>query len=80
MRSAGYKHCVHARYMRRTQQQLPALSTSRITGRGEDHFFHLVTAVGWTQAAGIFSVPIHLVFIPDVNDYYRVALTTGVNW
>jgi len=47
---------------------------------GEDHFFHLVTAVGWTQAAGIFSVPVHLVFIPDVNDYYRVAVTTGVNW
>jgi len=47
---------------------------------GEDHYFHLVTAIGWTQDAGIFSVPLHLVFIPDVNDYYRLAVTTGVNW
>ena len=46
----------------------------------EDHYFHLVTAVGWTQDAGIFSVPLHLVFVPDVNDYYRIAVTTGVNW
>jgi len=46
----------------------------------ENHYFHLVTALGWTQDAGIFSVPLHLVFIPDVNDYYRVAVTTGVNW
>jgi len=46
----------------------------------ENHYFHLVTAVGWTQDAGVFSVPLHLVFIPDVNDYYRVAITTGVNW
>jgi len=46
----------------------------------ENHYFHLVTAIGWTQDAGIFSVPLHLVFIPDVNDYYRVAITTGVNW
>jgi len=46
----------------------------------ENHYFHLVTAIGWTQDAGIFSVPLHLVFIPDINDYYRVAITTGVNW
>jgi hypothetical protein len=46
----------------------------------ENHYFHLVTAIGWTQDAGIFSVPVHLVFIPDVNDYYRVAITTGINW
>ena len=46
----------------------------------ENHYFHLVSAIGWTQAAGMFSVPLHLVFIPDVNDYYRVAITTGVNW
>ena len=46
----------------------------------ENHYFHLVAAVGWTQDAGIFSVPVHLVFIPDVNDYYRVAVTTGINW
>ena len=47
---------------------------------GENHYVHLVTAVGWTQDAGIFSVPVHLVYIPDVNGYYRVAVTTGVNW
>ena len=46
----------------------------------ENHYVHLVTAVGWTQDAGIFSVPIHVVYIPDVNDYYRVAATTGINW
>ena len=47
---------------------------------GEDHFVHLVSAIGWTQQAGVFSVPVHVVFIPDVNDYYRFAVTTGVNW
>ena len=47
---------------------------------GEDHYFHLVTAIGWTQDAGIFSVPVHLVYVPDVNNYYRFAVTTGVNW
>jgi len=46
----------------------------------ENHYVHLVTAVGWTQDAGIFSVPVHLVLVPDVNDYYRVAVTTGINW
>ena len=46
----------------------------------EGHYFHLVTAIGWTQDAGIFSVPLHLVYVPDVNNYYRVAVTTGVNW
>jgi|TARA_R110001583_G_scaffold16234_10_gene66231 hypothetical protein len=45
-----------------------------------NHYLHLVTAVGWTQDAGIFSVPVHLIFVPDVNDYYRVAVTTGINW
>ena len=46
----------------------------------QNHYFHLVAAVGWTQDAGIFSVPVHLVFIPDVNDYYRIAVTTEINW
>ena len=46
----------------------------------ENHYVHLVTAVGWTQDAGIFSVPVHLVYVPDVNNYYRVAATTGINW
>lgn len=47
---------------------------------GEDHYVHLVSAIGWTQAAGAFSVPVHVVFVPDVNNYYRFAVTTGVNW
>jgi len=46
----------------------------------QNHYIHLVTAVGWTQDAGIFSVPVHLIFVPDVNNYYRVAVTTGINW
>ena len=45
-----------------------------------DNYIHLVTAVGWTQPAGSLSVPLHLVFIPDVNEYWRCAVTTGVNW
>ena len=47
---------------------------------GDDNYIHLVTAIGWTQQAGSLSVPLHLVFIPDVNDYWRCAVTTGVNW
>jgi len=46
----------------------------------QEHYLHLVTAVGWTQQAGKFSVPIHVAYIPDVKDYYRFAVTTGVNW
>jgi len=47
---------------------------------GESNYIHLVTAAGWTQPAGTFSVPVHVVFVPDVNDYWRLAATTGVNW
>lgn len=46
----------------------------------EDKFIHLMAAVGYTMDAGVFSVPIHLSFIPDVNDYWATAITTGVNW
>ena len=46
----------------------------------DGNYIHLVTAVGWTQQAGSLSVPLHLVFIPDVNNYWRCAVTTGVNW
>jgi len=46
----------------------------------DGNYVHLVTAVGWTQTAGSLSIPLHLVFIPDVNDYWRCAVTTGVNW
>ena len=47
---------------------------------GEDTFIHLMGAVGYTMNAGMFSVPVHLSFIPDVNDYWATAITTGVNW
>ena len=46
----------------------------------DDNYVHLVSAIGWTQAAGTFSVPIHLVYVPDINNYWRLAVTTGVNW
>ena len=46
----------------------------------QGNYLHLVTAAGWTQPAGVFSVPVHVVFIPDVNDYWRLAATTGINW
>ncbi len=47
---------------------------------GDDNYLHLVAGAGWTQPAGAFSVPIHVVFIPDINDYWRLVATTGVNW
>ena len=46
----------------------------------EGNYVHLVSAIGWTQQAGSLSVPLHLVLIPDVNNYWRCAVTTGVNW
>ena len=47
---------------------------------GEDKFIHLIGAVGYTMNAGMFSVPVHFSFVPDVNDYWATAITTGVNW
>jgi len=47
---------------------------------GEDNHVHLTAAVGYTLDAGVFSVPVHLSFVPDVNDYWSTAVTTGVNW
>lgn len=46
----------------------------------EGNYVHLVSAIGWTQQAGSLSVPLHLVLIPDVNNFWRCAVTTGVNW
>ncbi len=46
----------------------------------QEHYVHLVTAIGYTMDAGLLSVPIHFSFIPDVEDFYRVGVTTGVNW
>lgn len=47
---------------------------------GEEKFIHLMAAVGYTMNAGMFSVPVHFSFIPDVNGYWATAMTTGVNW
>ena len=47
---------------------------------GEDKYVHLTAAIGYTMNAGVFSVPVHLSFVPDVNDYWATAVTTGVNW
>ena len=47
---------------------------------GEGHNPHLVAAVGTTVDTGIFSVPIHLSYIPDVKWFNRYALKTGFNW
>jgi len=47
---------------------------------GEDKFIHLIGAVGYTMDAGMFSVPVHFSFVPDVNNYWSTAITTGVNW
>ena len=56
------------------------VNLSAYDSSGNDNYIHLVSALGWTQEAGVFSVPIHFVYIPDVNGYYRFAVTTGVNW
>jgi len=47
---------------------------------GEDKYIHLTAAIGYTMDAGVFSVPVHFSFVPDVNDYWTTAVTTGVNW
>ena len=47
---------------------------------GEDKYVHLTAAIGYTMDAGVFSVPVHFSFVPDVNDYWATAITTGVNW
>ena len=44
------------------------------------NYFHIIAGAGYTVKAGIFSVPFHISYIPDVNKYWRLAVTTGVNW
>jgi len=41
---------------------------------------HLVTAVGATPLVGHMNVPIHVTWIPDLEDYWRFGVTLGVNW
>jgi hypothetical protein len=46
----------------------------------ENKYIHLMMAIGCTVEAGTFSVPLHFSFVPDVNNYWSTAITTGVNW
>ena len=41
---------------------------------------HMVLAAGWTPKVGDINVPCHISYIPDVNNNWRMYLTTGVNW
>lgn len=41
---------------------------------------HMIAAAGYTPKAGVFYVPVHAYWIPDVDGQYRFGLTTGVNW
>lgn len=45
-----------------------------------DNFIHMIVAIGITAEAGVFSVPVHLSYVPDADGYWMTALTTGVNW
>ena len=45
-----------------------------------EKYIHMVAAGGFTANAGDFNVPIHAYYIPDVDDDWRVGVTTGVNW
>ena len=46
---------------------------------GEDKYVHLTAAIGYTMDAGVFSVPVLFSFVPDVNDYWASAVSSGVN-
>lgn len=41
---------------------------------------HMIIAVGYTPRIGSINVPVHLLFIPDVDEQHRIATTVGVNW
>lgn len=56
----------------------PNLSVSDPSGN--DRLLHMIMAIGYTPAVGDLSIPVHLSYIPDVDGYFRVAATTGVNW
>ena len=45
-----------------------------------DKPFHMVLAAGWTPKVGNINVPCHVSYIPDINNNWRMYLTTGVNW
>ena len=46
----------------------------------DEKFVHMVGAIGFTPDVGVFNMPFHASFIPDVDGDWRAALTTGINW
>ena len=42
--------------------------------------FHMILAAGWTPKVGDINVPCHISYVPDINNNWRMYLTTGVNW
>ena len=46
----------------------------------EGKYIHMVAALGFTPDVGVFNVPFHISYIPDVDGDWRAAVTTGVNW
>ena len=42
--------------------------------------FHMILAAGWTPKIGDINVPCHISYVPDINNNWRMYLTTGVNW
>tara|TARA_R100000008_G_scaffold83939_1_gene70143 strand:+ start:4381 stop:4887 length:507 start_codon:yes stop_codon:yes gene_type:complete len=46
----------------------------------EDNYVHVIAAMGYTEQVGIFSIPVHVTYIPDVNGYWRMGVSSGVNW
>lgn len=47
---------------------------------GGERWLHMIMAAGVDLEAGDLSLPVHVSYIPDVDGYYRLAVTTGVNW
>ena len=41
---------------------------------------HTIVAAGWTPRVGTIYTPIHAYFIPDVDGYHRMGMTTGVTF
>jgi hypothetical protein len=41
---------------------------------------HSIVAAGWTPRVGTIYTPVHAYFIPDVDGYHRMGVTTGVTF
>jgi hypothetical protein len=51
-----------------------------LTPMGSNKALHMIAAIGFTPSVGLFDVPLHVSYIPDIDGAYRLALTTGVSW